>query len=309
LSAPHQSPLLDPALLARLAGYQVGARRRVEGVLTGPHRSPLRGSSIEFAEHKEYSPGDEIKHIDWKAYAKFDKFYVKQFEEETNLRGYLLLDASASMGYRSGPWSKLDFGARLAATLAYLLLRQQDGAGLCVFQERVGTYVPPRAGSAHLRNVLAALEEARPAGRTALATALRFVSEIARRRSMVFLLSDLFDSDPAVLDLLKQLRSRQHEVVVFHLLDRDELTFPFDEVTLFESLEDPTRLLVDPPSVRGDYLRELQRFLGGYRHQAREADLDYQVVDTSTGLDGALLAFLQRRQGRHGFSGPRRSLR
>jgi uncharacterized protein (DUF58 family) len=306
LSALRQSALLDPSVLARLSGYHLGARRLVEGSLTGHHRSPLRGSSIEFAEHKEYSPGDEIKRIDWKAYARFDKFYVKQYEEETNLRGYLLVDASASMGYRSGNLSKLDYGARLAAALAFMLLRQQDGVGLCVFQEKVGTYVPARSTSAHLQNVLTALEQARPQGKTALAEVLRFMSEMARRRSMIFLFSDLFDADPAVTDLLKQLRSRQHEVVIFHLLDHDEVDFPFDELTIFESMEDDARLLVDPPSVRPTYLRELRQFIEGFEQRARESNLEYRTVDTSAPVGDTLLAFLERRQSGRVYLAPRR---
>ena len=295
--AGRQSPLLDPEVLAQVGNYPVGARRRVEGALSGHHRSPLRGSSIEFAEHKEYSPGDEIRHIDWKAFGKFDKYYVKQFEEETNLRAYLLVDASASMAYKSGTYSKLEYATRLAATLSFLLLRQQDGVGLCIFQEDVGTYVPARATSAHLVNVLGALEAAKPAGTTALAKALRFTSELARRRSVIIVLSDLFDADPAVPDLLKQLRSRQHEVVLFHLLDHDELAFPFDALTIFESMEDSSRLLVDPPTVREDYMRELARFIKGYEQHAHEAGLEHRVVDTSTPLAKTLLGFLERRQG------------
>jgi uncharacterized protein (DUF58 family) len=291
----RQSPLLDPQVLAQVGHHSVGARRVVEGVLTGHHRSPLRGSSIEFAEHKEYSPGDEIKHIDWKAYAKFDKFYVKQFEEETNLRGYLLVDASASMGYASGPLTKLDYAARVAATLAYLLLRQQDGVGVCLFQDNVGTYVPPRATGAHLVNVLAALERAEAAGKTALAKALRFISEIARRRSLVIVLSDLFDPDPAVGDLLRQLRSREHEVVLFHVLDHDEVDFPFEELTIFEAMESNGRLLVDPPAVREDYLAELKRFVATYERHAREAGIEYWMVDTATPIAKTLLPFLERR--------------
>jgi uncharacterized protein (DUF58 family) len=303
----QQSPLLDPALLARLEGCHLGARRVVEGVLSGHHRSPLRGSSIEFAEHKEYTPGDEIKHIDWKAYGKFDKFYVKQFEEETNLRGYLILDRSASMGYRSGALSKLDYGARLAATLGYLLLRQQDGAGLITVNDEVGTWVPPRSTGAHLQNLLAVLESVRPQGKTALGAALRFVSEMARRRSLIFLISDLFDPDPAVPDLLKQLRSRRNEVVVFHLLDRDELEFPFEDLTIFESMEDEVRLLADPPAVRPAYRQELRLFLERYERHARESDLEYRLVDTSRPLVGALLDFLQHRQGTRVYAGPRRA--
>ena len=304
--AVTRSPLLDPAVLAQVGSYEVGTRL-AEGSLTGHHRSPLRGSSIEFAEHKEYSPGDEIKHIDWKAYGKFDKYYVKQYEEETNLRVYFLVDGSASMGYHSGELSKLDYAARITATLSYLLLRQQDGVGLCLFREKVGTYVPPRATSTHLVHVLAALEGARAEGKTGLATALRFVSELARRRSLIVVLSDLFDADPAVPDLLRQLRSRQHEVVIFHLLDHDELGFPFEELTLFESMEDDARLLVDPPAGRGQYVAELRRFIEGYEHHARESGLEYRTVDTQTPLTKTLLDFLERRQRLARVSGRRRA--
>jgi len=232
---------------------------------------------------------------------------VKQFEEETNLRVYFLVDASASMAYRSGEYSKLDYAARIAATLSYLLLRQQDGVGLVVFREDVGTYVPPRATSAHLVNVLNALEGSKPLGKTALAKALRFLTETARRRSLVVVLSDLFDLDPAVPDLLRQLRSRQHEVVIFHLLDKAELEFPFEELTVFESMEDDMKLLVDPPAVREDYVKALQKFIGGYEKHARESGLEYRVVDTSTPIAKTLLSFLERRQRVGGGAGRRRA--
>ena len=222
------------------------------------HRSPHHGASVEFAEHKEYAPGDEIKHIDWKAYGKFDKYYVKRFEEETELRAYLLIDSSASMGYRGAGVSKLDYARMLAASLAYLLLKQQDQVGMVAFGERLRGYLPPRARSGHLDDLLTALDGVEPQGRTDLPRALAYLSEVAQRRALVVLFSDLLGSrTDEVRHLLRGLRARKHDVVVFHLLDKDELTLPFEGTTIFESMEDERKLLAEPGDVRKAYLAEL----------------------------------------------------
>jgi uncharacterized protein (DUF58 family) len=273
--------LLDPLSLSRLSNLELRARSVVEGALSGLHRSPHHGSSVEFAEHKEYAAGDEIKHIDWKAYGKFDKYYVKRFEEETELRAYLLLDASASMDYRGGGVSKLDYARMLGASLAYLLLRQQDQVGMIAFGERLRGYLPPRARSGHLRDLLSALDGVQADGRTDLPRALAYLSEVVQRRSLIVLLSDLLGTDDKVRHLLRGLRARQHDVVVFHLLDRDELTLPFEGTTIFESMEDDRKLLADPSAVRQAYLKELERFVADYRVGLGEGDVEYHLVDTS----------------------------
>jgi uncharacterized protein (DUF58 family) len=286
------SQYLDPVSLARLSNLELRARSVVEGALSGLHRSPHHGSSVEFAEHKEYSAGDEIKHIDWKAYGKFDKYYVKRFEEETELRAYLLLDCSASMGYRGSGVSKLEYARVLAASLAYLLLKQQDQVGMVAFGERLRGYLPPRARSGHLNDLLTALDGVQAEGRTDLPRALAYLSEVVQRRAMVVLFSDLLGTDDEVRHLLRGLRARKHDVVVFHLLDKDELTLPFEGTTIFESMEDEQKLVADPGDVRKAYLAELAKFIDGYRSALREGDVEYHLVDTSEAPAEVLLRFL-----------------
>jgi uncharacterized protein (DUF58 family) len=308
------SHLLDPVTLSKLDSMQVRARRVVEGVLTGLHRSPHHGQSVEFAEHKEYSPGDELRHLDWKAYARFDKYYVKRFEMETNLRAFLLVDGSASMNYRSNGVSKLQYATYLAGALAYLFARQQDAVGLLVAGDPdesaaapghapraagVRAFVPPRASSGHLAAVLDGLERLGAAGGrgpTDLAAAVRFIMEKARRRALVFIVSDLFDPDPAAVARLKMLKHRRHEVYVFHVLDREELEFPFEDPTEFHSMEDARMLEAHPRQIRESYLEELQAFIEGTRRTLREADVGYELVRTDTPLDRALLDWLGKQQ-------------
>src|SRR5215470_10825703 len=245
---------LDPVALSRLGTLALKARTVVEGALSGLHRSPHHGSSVEFAEHKEYSPGDEIRHIDWKAYGKFDRYYVKRFEEETELTCYLLLDRSGSMAYRGDGLSKLEYAAYLSAALAYLLNRQQDRVGLLAFGGEDVHYVPPRQRSNHLHDLLRAIEwVVADGGRgdTHLGEIIERVAELGRRRrSLVILVSDLFDPSPDVPRLLRRLRVQRHDVAVIQLLDPDELELPFEGLTIFESLEDDRRLLADPRSIR-----------------------------------------------------------
>jgi uncharacterized protein (DUF58 family) len=286
------SQLLDPVALSRLSNLELRARSVVEGALSGLHRSAHHGSSVEFAEHKEYAAGDEIKHIDWKAYGKFDKYYVKRFEEETELRAYLLLDCSASMDYRGSGVSKLDYARMLAASLAYLLLRQQDQVGMIAFGERLRGYLPPRARSGHLNDLLTALDGVEAKGRTDLPRALAYLSEVVQRRSLIVLFSDLLGSDDSVRHLLRGLRARKHDVVVFHLLDGDELTLPFEGTTIFESMEDDRKLLADPGAVRKAYLKELDRFVDEYRVGLAEGDVEYHLVDTARVPAEVLLEFL-----------------
>ncbi len=231
---------LDPVALSRLGTLSLKARTIVEGALTGLHRSPHHGSSVEFAEHKEYSPGDEIRHIDWKAYGKFDRYYVKRFEEETELTAYLLLDRSGSMSYRGAGLAKLEYGAYLAAALAHLLIRQQDRVGLLAFGGET-TWVPPRARSTHLHDLLGAVEKIvgdGGRGETGLVAALDRIAETARRRrSLVVVISDLFDHSTEVPKLLRRLRVQPHDVVVFQLTDRLELDLPFNDLTMCPSRE------------------------------------------------------------------------
>jgi uncharacterized protein (DUF58 family) len=295
-SAPER--LLDPVALAKLASMAMRARYVVEGTLWGLHRAAHHGQSVEFAEHKVYAPGDDLRHIDWKAYGKFDKYYIRKFEEETELWGYLLLDCSGSMAYAGeGAVSKLVYASYVGAAIAYLLLRQQDRVGLLLAGERLA-YLPPRARAGHLADVMQALEGARAGGPTDLGRALGQVSDAAQRRSLVVLLSDLFDPSPDVMGHLRRLRARGHEVVVFHVLDREELEFPFDELTVFESLESPTRILCDPHGIREAYLGELGRFLETVQRDCVAADIEYHRLSTAIPLDQALTAFMREHERR-----------
>jgi uncharacterized protein (DUF58 family) len=304
--------LLEPVAVARLADLKLRARTIVEGALAGLHRSPHHGASVEFAEHKEYSPGDEIRHIDWKAYGKFDKYYVKRYEEETELRAHLVLDCSASMGYaseRAPSVTKLTYASWLAAGIAYLLLRQQDQAGLCAFADGLRACVPPRSTSGHLANLLDSLTALRAGGATELGRAIDYVSGVARRRSLILVFSDLLETgvdDPLADDascggrsgairLLRGLRARGHDVALFHVLDGDELRLPFEEASLFEGVEDRRELYADPRAVRREYLAAISRFVDGCRRGCSEGDVSYQLVDTSRAPSLVLLEFLQGR--------------
>lgn len=317
------APLLDPKTLASLATLQLRARRVVEGVLTGLHRSPHQGQAVEFAEHKEYAPGDELRHIDWRVYARADKHYVKRYELETNLRAYVVLDASASMGYGADGLTKLDYAKTLAAALVYLLVRQQDLAGLVVagapepqpsaassmwpapadepsdqkLPPAVRRYVPPRASPSHQKALIDLLERVPAHGATDLAGALDFVAEKAQRRALVFVISDLFDPSPRALASLAQLRRRRCEVAVFHVLHPDELTFPFDDPTEFLALEGPERVEANPRTIRDGYLEEMQAFLDQTRRKLRNDDVDYTLVPTDAAPDRVLVSFLAARRG------------
>lgn len=287
------SALLEPALLMRLNQLKVQSHKRLLGAIVGRHRSPSHGASIEFAEHKEYTPGDEIRHLDWKAYGKFDKYYVKRYEDETNLRTFVIVDASGSMGYGE-PTSKLLHASKLAAALAFVLLKQQDSVGLITVSDKVDHYIPPRATSSHLEDVCRTLVGLRPAGATLLAQGLQQVTEHARRRSTVFVLSDLFDQSSGLEKGLTQMAQR-HEVTLLHVLDRDELEFPFDQLTVFRSMEDDAEVLAEPLVIRDTYLRELLRFRESMRRLALKNGMGYHLANTADTVDSIVVRCLTSR--------------
>lgn len=289
---------LDPGALMRLGGLKVRAARVVEGVLAGLHRSPHKGSSVEFAEYKEYAPGDPIRHIDWKAYAKSDKYYLKQYEDETNLQAWLLLDASGSMDFAGAPATptKLEYGRTLVASLAWLLLRQGDAPGLLCFDREPRAALPPSGRSTHLDDMLHLLEQLRPADRpTDLAAVLEQLAERLKRRSLVVVVSDMLDRNPRVGHLLHVLRSRRMDVVLFHLVDPAELALPFEGLTLFEGLEDDGQLLVDPDDIRAAYQQVFDEHLESVQRICRQAQIEYHRAVTSTPYDAPLLAMLRGR--------------
>jgi len=298
---------LDPALLARLGPLQIRARKVMEGVLTGLHKSPHHGQSVEFSEHKEYAPGDEIKHIDWRAFAKLDKYYVKRFEMETNLRALLVVDASGSMAYGRGGLSKLQYAAICAGALAYLLSRQGDQVGLLVagdaepgsserLPEGVRSFVPFASSPTHVQELLQRLDSAQGRGATLLSAALDYAAEKAGRRALVVVLSDLFDASERSVPALKMLRSRRHDVLLLQTLDREELDFPFDDPTRFLSMEDERQIEAQPRQIRESYLSEMRRFLESTRRELARADVEVEQIPTDSPPDRVLIKLLARRE-------------
>jgi uncharacterized protein (DUF58 family) len=289
---------LDPEALSRLKNLSLAARQVVEGYFAGMHKSPHKGFSIEFAEHREYTPGIDPRHIDWRVLGRRDKLYVKQYEEETCLRCYLLLDKSASMGYKSDgvPMSKLEYASYLAASLAYLMASQHDSAGLVTFDTAVRDRVPPRQGPGHLRVLMEKLERTQPGGETTLSETFHELAESIKRRALIVILSDLFDDPQALLGALKHFRHNKHEVVVFQVLDPAEVSFPFDDITRIEDMENHREVTSDPRAFRRAYLDELSKFLDVIRNGCRSAQIDYTVAQTDQRFDLFLGTYLARRQ-------------
>lgn len=289
---------LDPTDIARLASMSVRARVIVEGAFAGMHQNPHAGSSIEFSEHKEYAPGDDIRRIDWKAVGRRDRYYIKRFEDETEMRTFLLVDSSASMGYGRKGVTKLAYASYLAAALAYLLAQQGDPAGLVLFDEKTRQYLPPRTRGGHIRDLLVALEAAYPAGRTEPARAIAEIGEIADRRSLIVVFSDLLDAPAELADRLRQVRSRGNDVVLFHLLDPDEVELPYDDVTDFEGMEpeDGRRLLVDPRDLAASFRRESAALRERWRQTCLESRVEYRFATTAEPPADVLRAFLFARQ-------------
>jgi uncharacterized protein (DUF58 family) len=289
---------LDPVALSRLKNLSLAARRVVEGYFAGLHKSPHKGFSIEFAEHREYTPGVDPRHIDWRVLGRRDKLYVKQYEEEVSLRCHLLLDKSGSMGYRSDkvPLSKLQYACYLAASLAYLMAFQHDAAGLVTFDTAVRDQVPPRQGPGHLRLLMEKLEATQPGGETTLADTFHRLAESLKRRALLIVLSDLFDDPQALVAALKHFRHARHEVIVLQVLDPAEVTFPFDDVTRIEDMETSREVTSDPRAFRNAYLEEFGRFLQTLQAGCRSAQIDHVVAQTDQRFDLFLGNYLARRQ-------------
>lgn len=286
----------DPTVLAGISNLYLRARWVVEGMMSGIHRSRSKGFSVEFEEHREYSPGDEIRRIDWKALGKFDRYFIKEYEDETNLRAYLLMDASASMDYASNGMTKFDYGCTLTASLAYLILRQQDAAGLVTFSNRIEAFIPPKAKRDYLTEILHALESRSPTGDTDVGKILEEIAAQLKRRGLVVLISDLLDDAEQVLKGLRLFRFKGNDVIVFHILDRAELELPFDGNVLFEDIEEAAlRVSADPHAIGPVYRQVVQDFIDRMRKQCHENSIDYQLISTSTPLDQAMASYLSWR--------------
>jgi uncharacterized protein (DUF58 family) len=292
----HPPSPLDPALLTRLAGLKIQVQRVVEGVLSGWHRSSRLGVSVEFAEHKEYSPGDDPRHLDWKIVARHDRYTIRKYQDETDLRALLVVDASGSMGYTSGHFSKFAYASLLAASLATLLLRQGDAAGLIVSGGSRPIQIAPASGREHANELIAALEQTQPSGPTTLHEAIESYIGSSKRRGMLVLLSDLFDANTDLASSLRMCAARKHDVVVFQVLDADEISFPFEDPALFASMEDNRTVLAYPREVRRAYIEELNAFLSRTRRSLSEGNVAYQLAPTNEPPHVPLIRHLTARQ-------------
>jgi uncharacterized protein (DUF58 family) len=294
-----QKPL-SPEALARLEGLGLRARMIVEGYVSGVHRSPYHGFSIEFAEHREYVPGDDLRYLDWKVFGRTDKYHLKQFEEETNLVAHLLLDTSESMRYQSpaSRWSKLEYAQTAAAALAYLILHQQDSAGLVTFDNEIRALVRASSNPSHIKQLLQVMEQSQPQRKTATGLVFHDLAERLTKRGIVVVLSDLFDDVPTMLAGLAHLRHRRHEVIVLHVLDPAELDFPFQQPTLFEGLEQLPQAMVEPRAIRAAYLEEFGRFLRAVKMGCRMHRIDYVLLRTDQSLEVVLASYLAARAAR-----------
>jgi uncharacterized protein (DUF58 family) len=291
----HHWDFLDMGVIARLSRLTVSVRLPMLGSVTGIHRSATRGSSVEFAEYRKYAPGDDLKFLDWRVFARTDKYFIREFEADTNLRCYVVLDTSASMKFTSGALTRFDFARRVAGTLAHLLVHQGDATGLVCFTDRTLHELPPRRTPTHLRQLLDTLADAKPQGETNLVTTLHDLAERVRQRSLVIIISDLFTEVPDLLECFKHLRFYKHDVAVFHLLDRQEYDFDFTRPVRFVDMESGADLITDPAVVREAYHEALQDYLASLAHGCREFDVDYRLTYLDQGYEGVLTQFLLQR--------------
>ena len=283
-------------MVAMLNSISMKAKLVVEGYIIGQHRSPYHGFSVEFSEHRSYEPGDEIKHIDWKLYGKTNRLYVKRYEEETNLRAHLILDTSKSMSYTSNKVSKLDYGSYLLAALSYLMISQQDAAGLVLFDEKIRSFIPPKSTPSHLNTLLNVLDAPKPGNDTKIESVLHQMAERINKRGLVIIISDLLDEPKNVLKGLKHFRHMKQEVILFHILDRNELEFEFENRTKFVDMESGEEITTDPWHIKNDYknlILDLQKY---YKRNCRLNKIDYVPLYTDDSLDKGLSEYFNKRQ-------------
>jgi uncharacterized protein (DUF58 family) len=290
---------LRPEVIRQVARLDLRAKFIVEGFLAGLHASPFHGFSVEFSEHRKYVPGDDLKDLDWNVYAKTDKYYLKKFQAETNVIGYLVMDLSASMAYTyRQELTKFDYAICLAAALGYLMIHQQDPVGLVTFDTRIQTSLPPRSKRTQLGTILSILANLKPSGQTDVAGSLHQLAAMIRGKSLVMVFSDLLTEPGPVVRALHHLRHRGNEVILFHILDEAEVHFPFEGFIEFEDVESPDRLTIDAKGMQGDYLHALSEFKESFRSECSKAGIDYVGMDTSISFDRALMEYLVQRQRR-----------
>jgi uncharacterized protein (DUF58 family) len=298
MPTPSEAPL-DPTALARFGRLELIARLVVEGVMSGLHKSPFKGFSVEFAEHRQYGPGDEIRHIDWRALGKTDRYFVKEYEEETNLKAYLIVDTSGSMGYAGRTLSKFEYARRLAAALAYLMISQRDAVGLVTLDTELGAMIPPKSAPGHFSVLCKSLETAKVGGEAPLSGLLHTLAGRIKRRGLIVILSDGFDKLDDLTAALRHLRHRRHEVLFLHVLAPEEEEFPFRRPAKFRNLENLTKTLrVNPSNLRAAYLEKFEKFCRDLKEAVRGMDADYHKVSTALTHEQTLLDYLSTRSGR-----------
>lgn len=285
---------LDPKVLARLSRLDLKARLIVEGFLSGLHSSPYKGFSQEFADYRQYMPGDELKRIDWRVFGRSDRFYIREYQEETNLRAYILLDRSGSMQYGRAI-NKLEYAKYLSASLAYLLFKQKDSVGIATFDTNIKEIILPSSKRVNFMRILETIEKSRPGGETSLSNVLFELAQKIKRRGLVILISDLLDKPELVITSLRSFRCRKHEVIVFQILDEDEHKFPFHESAVFSDLEDGTEMVINPKIIRQSYQKRFAELLDFYKQRLLESYVDYEILFTTTPYDKALFSYLQKR--------------
>ena len=298
---PSATSLLEPKTLQKISKMELVARQLMDGYVQGMHRSPHIGFALDFAQHRQYVPGDDVKRIDWRAFAKSERYYIKQYEVSTNLRLHIVLDASGSMAYRGqgDVMTKFRYGQYLAACLSYLVLHQQDSAGLVTFDNKVRDFIPPRSSPSHLMRLLHTLDATKAEKESAIAPLLHEVAERIARRSMVVLISDLFDEPEPLIEAMHHLRHKRHEVILFHVMAHDELEFPFRKWSLFENLENTSdRLRLDPATMRTIYLENVAAHLRAVREACSKLNISHVLLDTSRPFDDALMVYLAQRMGK-----------
>ncbi len=283
-------------MVAMLDSISMKAKMVVEGYIIGQHRSPYHGFSVEFAEHRSYEPGDEIRHIDWKLYGKTNRLYVKRYEEETNLRAHLILDTSKSMAYTSGGVSKLEYGSYLLAALSYLMIRQQDAAGVVLFDENIRSFIPPKSIPSHLNTLLNTLDIKAPGDDTKIEPVLHEMAERIKKRGLVIIISDLFDDPENIMNGLKHFRHSKQEVILFHILDRNELEFDFNSRTKFVDMESGEEITTDPWHVKNEYKNLIKGLQNYYKSECRLNLIDYVPLFTDDSLDKGLSEYFNKRQ-------------
>ncbi len=291
----ERANFLDPTVLAGLDNLELRARIAVEGFVSGLHKSPHRGFSVEFNDYRNYYPGDDMRHVDWKLYARSEKFYVKQYEDETNVRCMIVLDASASMAYSSASMTKLDYGVTLASALAYFIMQQRDAVGLVTYDEALKDYIPPKCRQPHLMRILRALAQTKASNKTNAVKPLMDLAASLNKKSMVILITDMLDDEDKVIATLQNLRAMGNDVIAFHLMDDAELNFPFNEASEFIDMESDESYITSPAAIRSAYLENLNEYLTFCKKQCQRSGVDYCLMNTSQPLDAALSAYMAKR--------------